>query len=150
MAWKKIVAGVSGFLFGFWFCMPRQALLQPRYEVLVSDASGKGIAGARVWQIQQDHITSRGQATSSAVADSYGRVAFPAVRKRTSPLLRTFACARQKIASRHEACGYSYNFTVETAGNTEIARSESDLPLHGRGRLLRITLGPASPPRGTH
>lgn len=143
MNWKHIVFGVAGFAFGFWACMPREAVLQPRWEVLVVNDVGNGLAGARVHELRQDYITHRAGGTSDQTADSYGRVAFPAVRVRTSPLLRAIACG-QEIASQgaHASCGYYEDIVVQVDGYAEAARSVSDLPIKSRGKLLTITLRP--------
>jgi hypothetical protein len=144
MTWKHIVLGVAGFAIGFWACMPREAVLQPRWEVLVVNDVGNGLAGARVRDMWQDYITDRGDGESDQVADSYGRAAFPAVRVRTSPLLRAIACGKQ-IASQgaHAGCGYYQDIVAEVDGYAEAARSVSDLPVKSRGKLLTITLRPA-------
>jgi len=143
MNWKHIIFGAAGFLFGFWACMPREAVLQPRYEVLVINEVGNGLAGARVHELRQDYITHRAGGTSEETADSYGRAAFPAVRMRTSPLLRAIACGRQ-IASQgaHASCGYHHDITADVDGYTETTRSVCDLPIKSRGKLLTITLRP--------
>ncbi len=143
MNWKHIVFGVAGFAFGFWACMPREAVLQPRWEVLVVNDVGNGLAGARVHELRQDYITDRAGGTSVQTADSYGRAAFPGVRVRTSPLLRTIACGKQ-IASQgaHASCGYHNEITAIVDGYAEAARSVSDLPIGSRGKLLTITLRP--------
>ena len=141
MSWRHYLAGLCGFVLGFWICMPRDVVLLPRYEVLVEDASGKGLASARVEQLRQDYAISGAVSHSFSDADSYGRSAFPAVGGRTSPLLRAISCARQMAAHGvHAPCRYLHQFAVEVPGYAEAGRSESDLPLKGRGRLLRITM----------
>jgi hypothetical protein len=107
MQWKQYLAGLCGFLFGFWMCMPRDVVLMPRYEVLVTDASGIGASSAVVKQVRQDYAITGAVSSSLATADSYGRVAFPPVPGRTSPLFRLIFCARLKIAGgAHAPCGY--------------------------------------------
>jgi hypothetical protein len=147
MNWKHILAGFCGFAFGFWLCMPRDAVLQPRWEVLVLDESGHGIAHAAVQEFRQDNVTHLGATSTIQTADSYGRAAFPAVHGRTSPLLRGIACGRQ-IASQgaHAGCGYFHDITAALDGYVEVARKESDLPLKGRGRLLQLTMRPPGNP----
>ena len=144
MTWKHIVLGVAGFAFGFWACMPREAVLQPRWEVLVVNDVGNGLAGARVHELRQDYITHRNDGTSEQIADSYGRAAFPAVRVRSSPLLRAIACGKQVVSQgAHASCGYYEDIVAELDGYAEAARSVSDLPIKSRGKLLMITLRPA-------
>ncbi len=126
--------------------MPRDAVLLPRYEVLVADAAGKGLAGAEVKQMREDYAVSGHVSSSLASADSYGRAAFPAVRGRTSPLLRLIVCGRRMVTlGVHAPCGYLHQIAVEVPGYSEAARSESKLPLKGRGNLLRITMGRVFP-----
>jgi hypothetical protein len=146
MTWKHIVAGLCGFGLGFWFCMPRDVVLLPRYEVLVSANSRKGISEAQVEQVRQDYAITSTVSTSLATADDYGRAAFPAVRGRTSPLLRTVVCVRQMRAhGLHAPCGFSQQIVVEVPGYSEVGRAESKLPLKGRGRLLNITMRADTP-----
>jgi len=146
MGWKHYLAGLCGFVLGFWGCMPRNVVLMPRYEVLVQDATGKGLTSARVEQLRQDYAISGAESHSFSVADSYGRAAFPAVSGRTSPLLRVISCGRQMAAHGvHAPCGYSHQFAVEVPGYVEASRSESDLPLKSRGRLVLITMRAVSP-----
>jgi hypothetical protein len=141
MGWKHYLAGLCGFMLGFWACMPRNVMLMERYEVLVEDASGKGLRAARVEQVRQDHAVSGTTSHLFADADSYGRVAFPAVSGRTSPLLQVFACGRQMAAHGvHAPCEYSHQFAVEVPGYVEANRAESELPLKGRGRLVLVTM----------
>ena len=126
--------------------MPRNVVLMPRYEVLVQDASGKGLASAQVEQLRQDYAISGTTSFSFSTADSYGRVAFPAVSGRTSPLLQMLACGRQMAAHGvHAPCGYRHEFVVEVPGYAETSRSESDLPLQSRGRLVHVTMRAAPP-----
>jgi len=147
MTWKHLLAGLCGFAFGFWLCMPREVLLLPRYEVLVTVASGRGFPHAEVRQLRQDNAVSAATSSSFATADSYGRAAFPAVRATTSPLRRLILCARLMAAQGiHTPCGYRHQITAEAPGYVEASRSESDLPLKDRGRLLRIAIRPANPP----
>ena len=146
MGWKHYLAGLCGFVLGFWICMPRDVVLMPRYEVLVEDASGKGLASAQVEQLRQDYAISGTTSFSFSTADNYGRVAFPAVSGRTSPLFRAIRCGREMAAHGiHAPCGYLHAFNVEAAGYAEASRSESDLPLRSRGRLVRITMRAAPP-----
>jgi hypothetical protein len=146
MSWKHYLAGLCGFVLGFWFCMPRNVLLMPRYEVLVEDASGKGLASAQVEQVRQDYAISGTTSFSFSIADSYGRAAFPAVSGRTSPLRRAILCGRQMAAhGAHAPCGYAHSFALDVPGYAEASRSESDLPLQSRGRLLRVTMRAAPP-----
>jgi hypothetical protein len=141
MSWKHYLAGLCGFVLGFWFCMPRDVVLMPRYEVLIEDASGKGLASAQVEQLRQDYAISGTTSHSFSTADSYGRAAFPAVGGRTSPLRRVIVCGRQMAAQGvHAPCGYLHSFAVDVPGLAEAGRFESDLPLKGRGRLVRITM----------
>jgi hypothetical protein len=141
MSWKHYFAGLCGFVLGFWFCMPRNVVLMPRYEVLVEDASGKGLASVQVEQLRQDYAISGTTSFSFSTADSYGRVAFPAVSGRTSPLLQVIACGRQMAAHGvHASCGYMHSFAVDAPGYAEASRSESDLPLKSRGRLVRVAM----------
>lgn len=145
MGWKHYFAGLCGFVFGFWVCMPRNVVLMPRYEVLVQDASGKGLASARVEQLRQDYGISGTTSHSFADADSYGRVAFPGASGRTSPLLQAVACGRQMaMHGIYAPCGYRHEFAVEVPGYAETSRPESDLPLKSRGRLVRITMSRAA------
>src|ERR1700744_5758992 len=88
VGWKHYLAGLCGFVLGFWLCMPRNVVLMPRYEVLVENASGKGLASVQVEQLRQDYVISNTTSFSFSTDDSYGRVAFPAVSGRASPLLR--------------------------------------------------------------
>ncbi|MEO7029464.1 MAG: hypothetical protein ABI147_08665 [Acidobacteriaceae bacterium] len=146
MKWKSIFAGICGFAFGFWLCMPRDTVLLPRYEVLVADAAGKGLAGAEVKQSREDYAISGNVSSSLTSADSYGRAAFPAVRGRTSPLLRLIMCGRRMVTlGVHAPCGYRFQIVAEVPGYAEASRSESKLPLKGRGRLLRITMRQNTP-----
>jgi hypothetical protein len=143
MRWKQYLAGLCGFLFGFWICMPRDVQLMPRYEVLVQDANGKGLPAAQVEQLRQDYAISGATSFSFSTADAYGRAAFPAVGGHTSPLLRIIVCGRQKASHGIAApCGYLHQFVVDAPGYTEASRSESDLPLRDRGRLVRFTMKP--------
>ncbi len=136
MTWKQIVAGICGFVLGFWACMPRELQLAPRYEALVLDAAGKGLAGVRVEQTRRDFAVTDRVSSSSALADAYGRVAFAAVRARSSPLLRAWVCGRRKTTLGVRAeCGYSQEIHV---GLEEMSRVETELPLQGRGRLVVI------------
>jgi len=146
MSWKHYLAGLCGFVFGFWFCMPRNIVLMPRYEVLVEDPSGKGLASVRVEQLRQDYAISNTTSFSFSTADSYGRVAFPAVSGRTSPLFRVIFCGRRMATQGiHAPCEYLHQFAVEAPGYVEAGRSESDLPLRSRGRLVRITMRAVPP-----
>ena len=141
MNWKNILAGVCGFAFGFWLCMPRDVVLLPRFEVLVGDVSGKGLAGAEVKQVRQDYAISGSVSSSLSTADGYGRAAFPAVRGHTSPLRRLIVCGRRMATLGVRApCGYRVQVVAEVSGYAEASRSESKLPLKGRGHLLRITM----------
>lgn len=141
MNWKNILAGVCGFAFGFWLCMPRDVVLLPRYEVLVDDVSGNGLPSAEVKQVRQDYAITGTVSSSLSLADGYGRVAFPAVGGRTSPLLRLIVCGRRMVSfGVHAPCGYRVQIAAEVPGYTEASRSESKLPLKGRGHLLRIVL----------
>jgi hypothetical protein len=141
MGWKHYLAGLCGFVLGFWLCMPRNVVLVPRYEVLVEDASGKGLAAAQVEQLRQDYAISGATSFSFATADGWGRAAFPAISGRTSPLRRMIFCGRRMAAQGvHAPCGYLHSFAVEVPGYAEASRSESDLPLRGRGRLVHITM----------
>jgi hypothetical protein len=143
MTWKHLLAGLCGFAFGFWLCMPRDVVLLPRYEVLMEDASGKGFPLAEVKEFRQDYAISGATSSSIATADSYGRAAFPPVHGRTSPLLRLIICGRLMAAHGvHAPCGYLHQITAEVPGYTEASRTESDLPLKDRGRLLHITMRP--------
>lgn len=146
VGWKHYLAGLCGFVVGFWLCMPRNVVLMPRYEVLVEDATGKGLAAARVEQLRQDYAVSGTTSFSFSTADSYGRVAFPAVSGQTSPLLRIIRCGRQMAAHGvHAPCGYVHSFAVDVPGYAEADRSESDLPLRSRGRLVHITMRAVPP-----
>jgi len=146
MSWKHYLAGLCGFVLGFWFCMPRNVVLMPRYEVLVEDSSGNGLASAQVEQLRQDYATSGATSFSFSTADSYGRAAFPAVSGRTSPSRQVILCGRQMAAHGvHAPCGYLHGFEVEFPGYVEASRSESDLPLRSRGRLVRITMRAVPP-----
>ena len=141
MTWRHYLAGLCGFVLGFWLCMPRNVVLMPRYEVLVEDTSSKGLASARVEQLRQDYAVSGTTSFSFSTADSYGRVAFPAVSGRTSPLLRIIHCGRQMAAHGvHAPCRYVYSFALDVPGYAEAGRSESDLPLRSRGRLVHVTM----------
>ena len=141
MGWKHYLAGLCGFALGYWFCMPRVVVLMPRYEVLIEDASGQGLASAQVEQLRQDYAISGTTSFSFSTADSYGRAAFPAVSGRTSPLRRVILCGRQMAAHGvHAPCGYLHSFAVGVPGYAQTGRSESDLPLRRRGRLVRITM----------
>ena len=146
MNWKQILAGFCGFAFGFWLCMPRDAVLLPRYEVLVTGPSGKGIPAALVQQTRQDYAISGTTSSSLATADSYGRAAFTPVRGHTSPLFRLILCSRRKVALGLRApCGYLHQISVQLPGQVEASRSETKLPLKDRGRLLRITMRLSNP-----
>jgi hypothetical protein len=146
MKWRHLLAGLCGFAFGFWLFMPRSVVLLPRYEVLVTGATGKGFPLAEVTEFRQDYAISGAASSSIATADSYGRAAFPLVRGRTSPLRRLVLCGRLMAAQGvHAPCGYLHQITVEVPGYAEASRSESALPLKDRGRLLRITLRPINP-----
>jgi hypothetical protein len=141
MTWKHILAGLCGFGFGFWLCMPRDVVLLPRYEVLVQDAFGKGFPLAEVREFRQDYAITGASTSSLATADSYGRAAFPPVHGRTSPLLRLIVCGRLMAAhGLHAPCGYLHQIAIEVPGYTEVSRTESELPLKGRGRLIHITM----------
>jgi hypothetical protein len=143
MTWKHLLAGLCGFAFGFWLCMPRDVVLLPRYEVLMEDASGKGFPLAEVKEFRQDYAISGATSSSIATADSYGRAAFPLVRGRSSPLRRLVFCGRLMAAHGvHAPCGYLHQITAEVPGYTEALRTESALPLKDRGRLLHITMRP--------
>lgn len=140
MNWKHILAGICGFALGFWLCMPRDTVLLPRYEVLVAAENGAPFASAHVEQVRRDFAVSGQTSASLATADSYGRVAFPAVRAHTSPLLRLIVCARQIAAHGvHAPCGFHQQITANVPGCTEVSRTEAPLPLKSRGRLLRLT-----------
>ena len=141
MTWKHLLAGICGFTFGFWLCMPRAVVWLPRYEVLVVDANGVPFPGSEVRQVREDIAAA---SSTIATADSYGRAAFPSVHGRPSPLLRLFACERQMATHGiHAPCAYRQQIAAEIPGFVEASRTESDLPLKGRGRLLRITMRPA-------
>jgi len=141
MGWKHYLAGLCGFVLGYWLCMPRNVVLMPRYEVLVEDASGKGLASAQVEQLRQDYAISGTTSSSFSTADSYGRAQFPAVSGRTSPLLRIIHCGGQMAAHGvHAPCGYIHSLLVDVPGYAEASRSESDLPLRSRGRFVHITM----------
>src|SRR4051812_13480512 len=114
MNWKHILAGICGFAFGFWLCMPRDTVLLPRYEVLVLAENGSALPAAHVEQVRRDFAVSGVTSTSRATADSYGRVAFPAVRAHTSPLLRLIVCGRQIAAHGiHAPCGFHQQITAD-------------------------------------
>jgi hypothetical protein len=141
MNWKHILAGICGFAFGFWLCMPRDVVLLPRYEVLVLDENGIAFPSAQVEQVRRDFAVSGLTSSSLATADSYGRAAFPAVRAHTNPLLRLIVCGRQIAAHGiRTPCGFHQQITAEVPGYTEASRSETTPPLKSRGRLLRLTL----------
>src|ERR1700712_1336865 len=141
MNWKQIVAGVCGFSFGFWLCMPRNTPFLPRYEVLVSDVSGKGVAFAPVEQLRQDFALADKETRLLARADSYGRASFLGYGARTSPLRQLIVCGlRMKALGVHAPCGYRHHITAPVPGYSEAWRSESTLPLKGRGQLLQIIL----------
>ncbi len=145
MTWKHLLAGIIGFTFGFWFCMPRQTQLLPRYEVLVTDSEGQGIAAAPVIQRRQDFAVT-GLTTTIATADTYGRAAFPAIAARTSPLLRAILCTRLMAQNGiHTPCGYSHQITVDFPNRTESNRTYDPLPLKARGGLIHITMNPPRP-----
>lgn len=140
MTWKHIVLGLLGFSFGVWFCMPRDMSLAPRWEVLVQDGHGRGLAGAEVtWTREADFAPALNGYTLQT-ADAWGRAAFPAVSVHTSPLLRTFACVRMLVRSVHGTCGYRQNIVAAADHTGELKRTEETLPLKGRGKLLTITL----------
>jgi hypothetical protein len=146
MTWKHLLAGLCGFGFGFWLFMPRDAVLLPRYEVLLEDASGKGFPLAEVREFRQDYVISGVTSSSIATADSYGRAAFPVVHGRTSPLRRLIVCGRLMAAHGvHTPCGYLHQIAVEVPGYAETSRTESELPLKGRGRLIHITMRATGP-----
>jgi hypothetical protein len=141
MNWKHILAGICGFTFGFWLCMPRDILLLPRYEVLVTDAAGKGFPAVEVHQFRQDNAITGAASSSFATADTYGRAAFPSVGGHTSPLLRLIECGRLlKARGLQTPCGYHHQITVDLPDYTESTRTETDLPLKNRGHLLSIVL----------
>lgn len=141
MTWKHILMGVCGFALGLWLCIPRDATLQPRWEVLVHDASGHGIPRAEVTEFRRDNVTPTGETHNIQFADSYGRVAFPPARTHTSPLLRGITCVKLKFAHGAQTpCGYQRWVAVTAPGYVETARRESPLPLKGRGMLLNITM----------
>jgi hypothetical protein len=143
MTWKHILAGLCGFSLGFWFCMPRDVELLPRYEVLVVDAAGKGFAHAYVKESREDHAITGLTTSTLTIADDYGRAAFPLVRGRTSPLLQTIVCVRlMKSSGMHTPCGYSHQITTDIPGYTESSSTEAPLPLKKRGILIRIIMQP--------
>ena len=115
--------------------------LLPRYEVLVEDASGKGFPLAEVREFRQDYAITGASTSSLATADSYGRAAFPSAHGRTSPLRRLIVCGRLMAAHGvHTPCGYLHQIAAEVPGYVEASRTESELPLKGRGRLIHITM----------
>jgi hypothetical protein len=141
MTWKHILAGLCGFTLGFWFCMPRDITLLPRYEVLVLDSSGKGLPAIYVKQLRQDFAISNQTTSSLATTDSYGRASFTLVRGRTSPLRRAILCGRRMaIQGIHAPCGYLHQITADVPNYVEASRSESDFPLKSRGLLLHIIM----------
>jgi hypothetical protein len=140
MTWKHIVMGLVGFSFGLWFCYPREMALEPRWEVLVQDADGHGLLQAEVFQTRYDYATGGGRSETLRQADSYGRVAFPAVSAHTSPLLRTITCVRLKASGKKASCGFHQIIVAAADGYVETARQEGTLPLKGRGELLTVTM----------
>lgn len=140
MTWKHIVMGVLGFALGYWFCMPRDTTLSPRWEVLVQDGKGRGLAAAEVTRTRESDFDRALNGYTLQAADSWGRAAFPPVHVRTSPLLRALACVRELAHSVHGTCGYRQNIVASVPGYVELKRTEEELPLIGRGRLLTITL----------
>jgi len=143
MTWKHILAGICGFALGYWLCMPRDIVLLQRCEVLVTGADGKGLPPIYVKELRQDNAISGETSFSLALTDGYGRTAFPPVRGRTSPLRRLIFCGRLMAAHGvHTPCGYLHDVTVDVPGYVEGSRSESDLPLKGRGHLIHITMRP--------
>ena len=121
--------------------MPRDIKLMPRYEVLVTDSAGKGLPFVLVKEQRRDVAITRSAGYSLATADIYGRAAFPAVQGHTSPLRQLVVCAQEKWARGVDApCGYIYRIEVQVPGYAEGFRDETELPLKGRGRLLRIVM----------
>ena len=144
MNWKHIVAGLAGFAVGFWLCIPRDTLLQQRWEVRVVDPAGNAIPGASVRELRRDYATGAGESTSLQTADSFGRVAFQAVRVRSSPLLQGAGCAVRMVTKGVQAsCRYTQEITVAANGYTEAGRTAQSMRLKERGSLLKITLRPA-------